>query len=218
MIAEEDYLPLSGIQHFLFCPRQWGLIFIEQQWADNHLTVGGDILHAKTHDGGALEKRGDIIISRTLKIASRLLGLSGECDVVEFHKDAQGVPLHGYPGLWLPYPVEYKRGKSKSEDCDRLQLCAQAVCLEDMLCIEIESGALFYGESRRREIVPFTPELRARLTATVNIMHSLYTKRHTPKARPGKHCRNCSLNELCLPALSIAGTASVQRYLDEHIE
>ena len=218
MIAEEEYLFLSGIQHFSFCPRQWGLIYIEQQWAHNYLTIGGDILHTKAHDGDAVEKRGDMIIFRALKIASRTLGISGECDVVEFHKDERGVPLHGYAGLWVPHVVEYKRGKSKTDDCDRLQLCAQAVCLEEMLCTKIEEGALFYGESCRREAVEFTLELRAELAATVETMHSLYRKKHTPKAKPGKHCRSCSMNDLCLPKLYTQDKTSVQKYLEENVE
>ena len=217
MIAEEDYLLLSGIQHFSFCPRQWGLIYIEQQWAHNHLTIGGDIMHNKAHDGDAVEKRGDTIIFRALKIASRTLGISGECDVVEFHKDARGVALHGFAGLWLPYPVEYKRGRPKTQDCDRLQLCAQALCLEEMLCTKIESGALFYGESRRRETVEFSPQLREKLAVTVETMHSLYAKKYTPKAKPGKHCQSCSMNDLCLPWLSIAGKTNVQKYYEENL-
>lgn len=218
LYQEEDYLWLSGIQHYAFCPRQWALIHIEEQWQENYLTAGGRILHKKAHNGEAVEKRGNTIIFRALKVRSSVLGISGECDIVEFHKADYGVSLSGYAGLWLPYPVEYKRGKSKLGDCDRLQLCAQAVCLEEMLCIKIEKGALFYGEPRRREIVVFTPQLRAQLTDTVKTMHALYKRKHTPKAVPGKYCQSCSIKDLCLPKLDKMTTTSVIKYLEAHLE
>lgn len=215
---EEDYLLLSGIQHYAFCPRQWALIHIEEQWNENYLTAGGRILHNKAHNGESTEKRGDLIIFRGLKVCSSGLGISGECDIVEFHKSDRGVPLKGYSGLWQPYPVEYKRGKSKLDDCDRLQLCAQAVCLEEMLCAKIESGALFYGEPRRREVVPFTPELRAKLTEMVATMHGLFSRKYTPKAVREKYCRSCSIKDLCLPGLGESAKTSVKKYLEAHLE
>lgn len=130
--SEEDYLPLSGLQHFLFCRRQWALIHIEQQWHENVLTAEGRILHEKAHSDGS-EKRGEKIIVRGLRIHSSRMGISGQCDVVEFSRSAQGVPLAGREGLFLPYPVEYKHGSSMVNDADRAQLCAQAMCLEEML-------------------------------------------------------------------------------------
>lgn len=215
---EEDYLQLSGIQHYAFCARQWALIHIEAQWNENYLTTGGRILHNKAHNGEATEKRGGLIIFRGLKVCSADIGISGECDVVEFHESRAGIPLNGYAGLWLPYPVEYKRGKTKLEDCDRLQLCAQAVCMEEMLCVKIESGALFYGEPRRREAVDFGPELRAKLKDTVIAMHRLFNRKHTPKAIPGKRCQSCSIHDLCLPGLGKANETSVAKYMERHLE
>lgn len=129
------------------------------------------------------------------------MGVSGKCDVVEFHRSPLGVALSGHEGLWLPYPVEYKRGSPKANDADRLQLCAQGMCLEEMLCCDIAEGALFYGETRRREVVEFTDELRARVREYIEAMHDLYRRRHTPKVKPGKSCNACSLRELCLPKL-----------------
>lgn len=215
---EDDYLLLSGIQHYAFCPRQWALIHIEEQWNENYLTAGGRIMHNKAHNGDVTEKRGDLIIFRALKIRSAELGISGECDIVEFRKSKTGVSLNGYENLWKPYPVEYKRGKTKLDDCDRLQLCAQAVCLEEMLCTKIESGALFYGEPRRREVVPFTLELREKLADTVAGMHELFKRRHTPKAVKGKYCQSCSIKDLCLPALGKADKTSVMKYMEMNLE
>lgn len=215
---EEKYLMLSGIQHYAFCPRQWALIHIEEQWNENYLTTSGRILHNKAHDADAAEKRGDLIIFRSLKIRSSVLGISGECDVVEFHRSEEGVPLHGYEGLWIPYPVEYKCGKSKLDDCDRLQLCAQAVCLEEMLCVQIDKGALFYGETRRREVVNFSSELRTKLKEIVFAMHDAFERKHTPKATKGKHCQSCSIKDICLPKISDSNKKSVIKYMEEHIE
>lgn len=199
--SEEDYLQLSGLQHFAFCRRQWALIHLEQQWAENLLTVQGGILHEKAHDGDSRELRGDVLITRGMKIHSPTLGVSGECDVVEFRRSPDGITLSGREGLWLPYPVEYKRGSPKTNDADRLQLCAQGMCLEDMLCCVIPEGAVFYGETRRREVVAFTEELRGIVREVLEEMHELYRRRYTPKVKPGKSCNACSLRDICLPKL-----------------
>ena len=134
--SEEDYLLLSGIQHFAFCRRQWALIHIENQWAENERTVDGIIMHEKAHSGD-VESRGDVVIMRALRVFSATLGASGECDMVEFNRNADGISLNGHDGLWQPYPVEYKRGKPKEHNADEMQLCAQAMCLEEMLCCTI---------------------------------------------------------------------------------
>lgn len=208
---EEDFLQLSGLQHFSFCRRQWALIHIEQQWAENWLTVQGDILHEKAHDGDSRELRGDILISRGMKIHSSALGVGGACDVVEFRRSVDGISLPGREGQWQAYPVEYKRGSSKENDADRLQLCAQGMCLEEMLCCDVPEGALFYGETRRREKVEFTPEMRERVCAMLEEMHALFARRYTPKVKPTKNCNACSLRELCLSKL--CRKKSVREYL-----
>lgn len=199
---DDDFLQLSGLQHFSFCRRQWALIHLEQQWAENLLTVQGNILHEKAHDRDSRELRGDLLITRGVQLHSSSLGVSGACDVVEFHRGADGIRLPGHEGLWQPYPVEYKRGAPKNIDADRLQLCAQGLCLEEMLCCTIPEGALFYGEPRRREVVAFTPALREQVRACLEEMHLLYARRYTPKVKPTKSCNACSLRELCLPKLS----------------
>lgn len=214
--TEEDFLQLSGLQHFAFCRRQWALIHIEQQWMDNLHTVEGDLFHHRAHDEKARERRGDILILRGLSVTSSTLGISGKCDVVEFHADPGGVPLRGEKGLWVPFPIEYKRGAPKSHRADELQLCAQAMCLEEMLCCAIPEGALFYGETRRRTLVPFSAELREDVRAMLKEMHQLYRRGHTPRVRRSKYCNACSLQELCLPALMKGN--DVYNYLRQAME
>jgi CRISPR-associated exonuclease Cas4 len=213
---EDDYLQLSGIQHFLFCRRQWALIHVEQQWAENLRTVDGQLMHKNAHDAQSHTRRGDILTVRGLKIHSARLGLSGECDVVEFRKAPNGVTLTMTEGLWQPYPVEYKRGTAKHDHMDEAQLCAQAMCLEEMLCCDIPDGALFYGETRHRHPVVFTPELRQEVACTVEEMHQLFRRGSTPKVKPTKACNACSLKDLCLPKLM--RTHSVSAYLREQLE
>lgn len=188
---------------------------MEHQWAENYRTVDGSILHEKAHDGGT-ESRGDLLIVRAMRIHSTVLGVSGECDVVEFHRSENGVALQGRDGLWSPFPVEYKRGKPKPHDADELQLCAQAMCLEEMLCCQISDGALFYGEPRRRTPVEFTDELRQRVRDSLAEMHDYLRRGCTPKVKPQKGCSACSLKELCLPELMKA--KSVSGYLKGAME
>jgi CRISPR-associated exonuclease Cas4 len=195
------------LQHFAFCRRQWALIHVEHQWAENYRTVDGSILHEKAHGGGT-ESRGDLLIVRAMRIHSAVLGVSGECDVVEFHRSENGVTLQGRDGLWSPFPIEYKRGKPKPHDADELQLCAQAMCLEEMLCCQISDGALFYGEPRRRTPVAFTDELRQRVRDSLAEMHDYLRRGCTPKVKPQKGCSACSLKELCLPELMKAKPVS----------
>lgn len=207
-ILEEDWLQLSGLQHFAFCRRQWALIHIENQWAENFRTVDGSIMHENAHDQDFRESRGDVLTVRGLAIHSAELGVSGQCDVVEFHRELDGISLRNQEGLWKPYPVEYKRGKPKDGQADELQLCGQAMCLEEMLCCAVPEGALYYGESRRRSTVQFTQELRSQVRDSLAEMHDLYRKSYTPKVKPSKSCSACSLKELCLPKLMRVKTVS----------
>lgn len=212
MYVEEEYLMLSGIQHFAFCRRQWAMIHIEQQWAENYRTTAGELMHKKTHEEGSFEKRGDLLIVRGLRISSRELGLSGQCDVVEFHRDEQGVYLFGYEGKWHPVPVEYKRGSPKENQADEMQLCAQAICLEEMFQTHIPDGYLYYGEKRRRSFVTFTDGLREAVKKSAAEMHDLFQKGYTPKGKPKKQCAACSLEELCVPRLQ--KTMKVRDYIE----
>lgn len=212
---EEDFLQLAGIQHFDFCRRQWALIHVEQQWKENVRTIEGTHLHEKAHDTLAKEKRGDLIISRGMAVFSKSLGISGICDVVELHKDSKGVSIFGREGFYCPFPVEYKRGKPKEDDIDILQLTAQAMCLEEMLLCDISYGYIFYDEVKRRTKVEFREEYRQRVSSICDEMHKLYDRRHTPKVKPGKHCKACSLSELCLPKLCT--NLSVSDYIERNL-
>ncbi len=212
MYQEEDYLMLSGLQHFAYCRRQWALIHIEQQWAENERTIDGQLFHAAAHDEKKIEKRGSLLITRGLHIKSSQLGMSGICDVVEFHKSEKGISLFSYEGLWEPYPIEYKKGLPKAHEADELQLCGQAICLEEMLLCQIPQGSLFYGENRRRKEVIFTPELRNRAFAMAKEMHDLWEKGYTPKVKFQKGCGACSLKEICVPKLG--KSRSVSSYIE----
>lgn len=216
MNAPDDYLPMSGIQHFCFCRRQWALIHLEQQWAENLRTTEGKLEHIRCHDTAQTERRGDLLITRGMKVISHRLKLSGDCDVVEFHADPGGIPLQHTEGLWRPVPVEYKHGHSKENDADRLQLCAQAMALEEMLVCEIPQGILFYEETRRRESVPLTEELRQKTQDTAEEMNQYFTRGYTPKVKPGTFCNACSLKNLCLP--SLYKRADPKAYLRAHLD
>lgn len=216
MYGEEDYLMLSGIQHFAFCRRQWAMIHIEQQWAENYRTTAGELMHKKAHDDASFEKRGDLLIIRGMRISSRNLGLSGQCDVVEFHQDENGVSLFGYDGKWKPIPVEYKRGTPKENNADELQLCAQAMCLEEMLQVYVQDGYLYYGENRRRSHVDFTDSLREEVRTAAKEMHELFQRGYTPNVKPTKKCKACSLENLCLPKLQ--KTVKVREYIEKGIK
>lgn len=198
---EEDWLQLAGIQHFAFCPRQWALIHLEGQWAENLRTAEGQLLHETAHDASIREKRGELLTLRDLRVHSARLGVSGACDVVEFHIDPDGIALQSREGLWQPFPVEYKRGRPKEHRADELQLCLQALCLEEMLCCKIPAGALFYHEERRRKAVELTEELRTEAETMLMQMHGYAAKGCTPKVKTGKGCGACSLQEVCLPKL-----------------
>ena len=216
----DDYLQMSGLQHFCFCRRQWALIHLEQQWSENQRTAEGRLLHERCHDDALREKRGDLLTVRGMRVVSHRLRLAGACDVVEFHADPVGVPLQGQPGLWLPLPVEYKHGAPKQNDADRLQLCAQAMALEEMLVCEVPRGALFYAEPRRREWVDLTPELRQKTQQMSDEMNDYFARGYTPRVKPGKHCNACSLKELCLPALCRRADAAgyIRAHLQEAVE
>jgi CRISPR-associated exonuclease Cas4 len=197
----DAWLPLSGIQHFIFCRRQWALIHVERQWQENVLTAEGRIMHHRTDDPFFTEKRKDVIIVRAAPVFSSTLGLTGICDVIEFTLAPEGVQLPGREGRYLAAPVEYKRGKAKMDRCDEAQLCAQAMCLESMLAITIPTGFLFYGETRRRVPVDLSADLRDLVQKAAKEMHGYFERGYTPRVKPFKGCRSCSLADICLPQL-----------------
>lgn len=205
MYTEDDLIQLSALQHLLFCERQCALIHIEQLWNENLFTAEGRIMHDKV-DTANRESRGDVRIEYGVPIRSLRLGLIGKADVVEFHRidDVR----------WIPFPVEYKRGKPKMDDCDKVQLCAQAICLEEMLNVEVKSGALFYGRTRRREDVFFNNKLRVETEDAAKKVHALIESGTTPKPEYSKKCKKCSLYELCMPKVS----RKVSNYLMKAVE
>lgn len=215
MYNEEEYLQLSGIQHFAFCRRQWALAYIELQWSENVRTVEGKLLHEKAHDVTSEEKRGDLIISRAMPIHSRELGISGECDIVEFHRGEKGIALASRDGRYEVIPIEYKRGRPKENDVDILQLTAQTMCLEEMLCCEIPYGYLFYGETRHRSKIIFEESIRKKVRDYFQEMHQYYERRYTPRVKRTKSCNACSLKDICLPMLGVGKSAT--SYIDKVI-
>lgn len=215
MYNEDEFLQLSGIQHFAFCRRQWALIHIEMQWKENLRTVEGQILHENAHNPEMNEKRGNVIVVRAMPVHSRKMGVSGECDVVEFHKSDKGAHINGREGVYMPVPVEYKRGEPKSDNIDILQLAAQALCLEEMFCTDINYGYIYYGETRHRLKVDFDYEIRNEVVRLFEEMHLYYRRGYTPKVKISKKCNACSLKDLCVPVLN--KNKSVAEYIDKFI-
>ena len=206
----DGYLQLSGIQHFSFCRRQWALIHVESQWAENFYTVSGDLMHERAHDKSIREKRGDVIITRDMPIVSHSMQVRGKCDVVEFRREEDGITIFGCDGFWQPYPVEYKRGKPKLHDADKLQLCAQAMCLEEMLlCAQIDVAFLYYGETKHREKVLLDEEIRKTVRTMFEEMHRYFSRSYTPRVKKSKSCSNCSLAPVCLPKLPREGSVDL---------
>lgn len=208
---EDQLLPLSGLQHIAFCERQWALIHIEQQWGENQRTAEGRVMHDKAHDPNYKSYKPGTVTVRGMRLQSLALGITGEADVVEFVRaeDGGGVPLAKKKGLYLPRPVEYKRGKPKKGNYDRIQLCAQAMCLEEMMQCQIEEGDLYYGETRRREMVAFDETLRIEVKRLAERMHFLYSGGITPapQTKPSI-CRSCSMKDICVPEMRSKASAS----------
>lgn len=205
MYAIDDLFPLSALQHIVFCDRQCALIHTEQAWAENRFTAEGKIMHERVNEENR-ESRGAIRIEHGMPLRSLRLGLIGKADVVEFHRKPDG--------SWLPFPVEYKRGKPKANDCDKVQLCAQAICLEEMLSAAIPGGALFYGEIRHRLDVVFDEALRRETEEIARRTHDLIESAQTPPPIYEKRCESCSLIAECLPK-TIQKRRSVGSYISK---
>ena len=207
----DEYLPLSGIQHFAFCKRQWALIHIEQIWCENALTFSGRMMHKNADKPQFTECRGDVIISRAVPLVSHRLKIYGVSDVVEYHRCEDGISLPKHRGKWKIVPVEYKSGKKKRDSCDEVQVCCQAMCLEEMTGCHIDAGYLFYGKTRNRVEVVFDDRLRSEVESLVSEMYRLFEEGVTPAAEYQKGCESCSLKNICVPQLSCA--RSVEEYV-----
>lgn len=217
MYTEDQLLPISALQHLMFCPRQCALIHLEQCWSENALTASGRIMHEKAHSGNT-ESRGDLRIVRSLRLKSLKLGLTGITDIVEFRRvDSDGIALNNTPGLWTPKIVEYKRGKPKQGRYDEIQLCAQAMCLEEMLDCKIISSQIFYGQKQRRYDIEIDNTLRELTREAVSKTHALIASRKTPPAQYSKKCHSCSLNEICMPQ-SVGDGKNVASYISRSIK
>ena len=199
---EKDLLPISALQHLAFCPRQCALIHIEREWTENVLTTKGWLEHDRSDSGFREFRRGKRQVSG-LFVESREYGLFGQLDVLEMvEKDANGpdnLPMLQLKGTWETYPVEFKHGQPKENDCDRIQLCAQVLCLEEMLNIHIDEASLFYQRIRRREDVVMGQLLREKTKQMIEALHQLFETKVTPQPVNDKRCRACSLNEICMP-------------------
>ncbi len=211
MFAESDLLPISALQHLIYCPRQCALIHVERMWLENQFTAEGRILHERAHSP-AVKRKGLVRVEYALPLRSLRLGLYGVADVVEFHD-----PDPGRAPNSVPYPVEYKRGEPKEDDSDLVQLCAQAMCLEEMLAMEVPEGSLFYGQERRRTRVEFGSDLRSSAERAAGLLHEMISSGRTPAPEYGRKCGACSLKEACLPK-PCAGRLSVSRYLASALE
>jgi CRISPR-associated exonuclease Cas4 len=205
---DDELIAISALSHYSYCPRRCALIHIEQVWTENRFTAEGRIMHERVHDESR-ESRGDIRIDYGVSLRSLRLGLIGKADVVEFHRQPDG--------SWLPFPVEYKRGKPKADNCDRVQLCAQAICLEEMLFVAIPEGALFYGQTRHRLDVVFDEALRGETEDTARLTHALIASGRTPPPVYEKRCESCSLMAECLPK-TIQKRRSVKNYMTRILE
>lgn len=216
---EDDLLLLSGIQHFAYCPRQWALIHIEKQWAESLSTIEGKQLHERVDNPSFFESRGDILIARSVPLSSYRLGFYGVSDVIEFHAvKKNGFILVGHPGLWQPIPIEYKRGKPKGDPVDEVQLCAQAMCIEEMLCLDVKCGYIFYGAIKHRHKVLFGPDLKRQVENLSAQMHEFFNEQYTPKAnRNIQNCKRCSLVDICIPKMG-KKKLKVDSYIKKYLE
>jgi CRISPR-associated exonuclease Cas4 len=214
---EDDLLALSGLQHYFYCKRQWALIHVEKQWVENVLTAEGRLLHDRVDNSKNIEYREGAIIERSIALESLELGIYGVADVIEFFKAETGVKLPKEEGLWLPRPVEYKRGKPKAGICDMAQLCGQAMCMEELYSVKIESGDLFYWQTRHRLPVVFDQDLRAAVRNACMDMHTMLENGITPAVPDGVNCKNCSLITVCVPKVQKKKSGKVDRYINESI-
>lgn len=225
MYSDEDLLMISGLQHLCFCERQWVLIHMEQEWNENVLTIEGRHLHDTVHEQG-VESRGNIRLVRGLRLRSLKLGLYGVADMVEFHRDERGVflPNLSKSAKWLPYPVEYKRGRKRYDRADEVQVCAQSMCLEEMLNVSLCQAAIYYGQPRRRSVIELSLDLRDEVERLCNRARALYSGAEQPHYTTGSYCKSCSVCDICMQGTNKGDTSSkyiksiIREIIGEHTE
>lgn len=214
---DDDLLMLSGIQHFAFCPRQWALIHIEQQWEENHLTISGQWLHRNVDNPLVMERNKNVAHLRSVALVSHELGFTGVADLLELTATdtlENTIEVPKYTGRWHVFPIEYKHGKPKNNEIDKVQLCAQAMCLEEMYGIHINEGAVYYESIRRRVPIAFSHELRKQVMTYSKLMHEVFTSGITPQAESHNYCRSCSLKNKCF-VTALKRSTSVEYYLKQ---
>lgn len=216
MIEDDDFLMMSGIQHYCFCPRQWALIHVEEIWSENYLTTSGELFHDRAHDEAVSQRRPGFFSRRGVRVASSVLRLTGICDVVEFQQDDQGVSVDGESGKWAITPVEYKRG-TQERKADQIQLCAQVIALEEMFKCKITSAYLYHVLSKKRERIEMTQDLRKETLKLADEMSEVFLSGRTPPPNYGKSCKSCSLVDECLPRISERENCSLKTYIEEMI-
>lgn len=216
MYKEGEYITIGEISHYIYCPRQWALMYLEQKWKENVWTLEGHIMHNRVHNPFLKEKRGSTFLSRAMPVISKELGVVGECDAVEFVADPTGIYIPAYKETYNIFPVEYKRGHPKEDTGDVWQLTAQALCLEEMLFTSIPIGYIYYGEIRRRITVEITDEKKNHIKKVVEEIRNYTAKGHTPSVKRRTGCKGCSIEEYCIP--SLRKTSSVSQYLQERRE
>ncbi|MDR1885593.1 MAG: CRISPR-associated protein Cas4 [Synergistaceae bacterium] len=200
MYSDDDLLAISGLQHMAFCERQWALIHIEREWDDNVLTIEGRHLHEFVHEQGSGSRSGALMI-RGLRLRSLEIGLYGVADLVEFHPSDDGAEVEGHPGRWRPYPVEYKRGVKRYDRADEIQVCAQALCLEEMFGATVRFGAVYHGQPRRRTETEISDSLRNEMKSLCARARELLDVGGRARPNVGRHCKNCSLVVQCMPGV-----------------
>ncbi|WP_289219790.1 CRISPR-associated protein Cas4 [Ileibacterium valens] len=216
--SEVEYLKLSGIQHYVYCQKQWALIHIQQMWADNSLTMTGNQIHERVHDFSIHEIRDGTIRTRALKISSNTLGVTGECDLVEFIPDPNGISIKNQKERYRILPVEYKRGTPKKGDEDIIQVTAQVICLEEMFGTQIHEAAIYYAQTRHRYKFDIPDSLKEECRMKFKEMHAYFERGHIPKVKYSAKCKNCSLLDICNPKMSKSASSYLQQKLEELYE
>lgn len=196
-----DRLSLSSLKQYIYCKRRFALMYVECEWGSNYKIVEGDLFHERVDNPLFSEKRGDLHISRSVPIYSDVMNLYGVADIIEFIKDDSGIKIHGKRERWRINPVEYKNGKPEKSNADNFQLCAQALCLEEMFNTNIEHGDIYYGKIKRRVTVDFTNELRSDVKEQVKNMKELLEQQLLPPKPKNQNCSLCSLENVCIPTI-----------------
>lgn len=209
---QEDYLLISGIQHFMFCKHQWGLIHLEDIWQENVLTYEGHLIHQRVDNPLIKERRKNTFYSRSVPVVSHQLKIQGVIDIIEFNKDKKGIFIPDKKDYYIPIIIEYKRGKPKEGEEDKVQLCALAMAFEEMSQCHLDYGYIYYFQTNRREKVILNNTLRDLVRELIKEMYYYFKNKITPKPHKIKSCKNCSLTNICSKNF---GNKNAKKYIDD---